>query len=656
MDIIVFDICGLIITGVLILSMISRRLYDSRANKILLLFMLTTFFATLSDLSNAIAANYWEVNERNIMLLYVFNFAYFATHNLILLLYILYIYASVDIWHIYQHNVLATTAWKILFFVEYLLLIFNGVFVDVFSISKDMKYVRGPYLMAFYAVSGILCIWSVVILFKYRALINKDKAISLILVLPLVGAGIVIQFINQHILIEMFLISLALLFFMVIVRREENQLDPIVGALTFDAGVEKVTRNFKTRKPETVLFIKIRNYHNLRLYLGQMHYNTFLRNCAEKFREFAKSAEIETELYFFDHGLFAFIIEGLDKESVDKTAQMCRDYLINEIIVDDFSVFPDPRINIVRCPEDVSDFSVLYTVGTTFHHTMPDNNEIHRFADYKDDYNFKIRNEIKDILKRGLERGNFSMYYQPIFSTKKGRFISAEALIRLNDDEYGTISPGLFIPMAELEGSIHEIGDFVIKDVIRFISENDIEKLGLEYIEMNLSASQCIEVDLVDKIKNTLEKYNVRPEQLSLELTENAADMNPVIVDQNIETLHKHGVRIALDDYGTGYSNIKRVVSLPIDQVKLDKSFVDMVDDTNMWIVIQDTIKMLKDMGKEVLIEGVEKENVADKFRELNTSLFLGCELMQGFYFCKPLPEKEFIEFIKEHMNTRGYK
>jgi EAL domain-containing protein (putative c-di-GMP-specific phosphodiesterase class I) len=173
--------------------------------------------------------------------------------------------------------------------------------------------------------------------------------------------------------------------------------------------------------------------------------------------------------------------------------------------------------------------------------------------------------------------------------------------------------------------------------------------LGLKYIEMNLSASQCIEVDLVDKIKNLMFEYGVDPRFVSFELTEAATDMNPEIVDMNIRKLHEYGVKIALDDYGTGYSNIKRTTGLPIDQVKLDKSFVDMIDDPQMCIVIQDTISMFKEMDKEVLVEGVEEEAVARKFSDLEADLIQGCELMQGFFFCKPIPGPEFLDFIKRY-------
>ncbi len=221
--------------------------------------------------------------------------------------------------------------------------------------------------------------------------------------------------------------------------------------------------------------------------------------------------------------------------------------------------------------------------------------------------------------------------------------------MRLWDPEYGQVSPGVFIPAAEINGYIHDIGEFVFEDVIRFVSTLEMDRMGLKYIEVNLSATQCIEVNLVEKIKNLMFEYGVEPRHLSFELSEGATEINPEIVDSNINKLHDFGVAIALDDYGTGYSNVKRTTSLPIDQVKLDKSFVDMIDDPQMCIVIRETIDMFKEMGKEVLVEGVEKEEVARRFMDLNADLIQGCELIQGFYFCKPLPEDEFVEFIKGH-------
>lgn len=652
MYIILFDFCAVIILLLLIASATYRKQYAGRTNRILYCILFVTLLASVGDMLNGMIANYWEPSDFARGLMYAVNFVYFTAHNFVIFLFVHYVYACTDVWHIYRQSKVLNKVWFGLLAIDLLTLLTNGWLIDTFSVSESLEYKRGPFLGIYYAVATIVALWVVLALIKYRKLINADKMVVFILMFPVIIIGMIVQLFFPQVLIEMFTVAMIELMFIIMVRREENQVDPITGAIKYNEGIERVLRSIELKKPINIIFVKIANYNNLRLYLGQDSYSSFLKICTTKFKEIAKNTSNPTEIYYMGNGLFAYVIAESTIERVLDAADKTNEFFFKNIEVNDFEILVDARICEVNCPDDISDFQTLYTLANTFHHTMPDDKRVHVYATYKYDLSFKIRNEIKDILKRGLEENNFHMYYQPIYSIVEQRFVSAEALLRLEDNKYGKIPPSVFIPMAEMEGSIHGIGDFVLENVIKFVADNDIEKLGLKYIEMNLSASQCIEVDLVDKIKGLLEKYKVEPDKISLELTETAADINPQIVDQNIEALHNHGIRIALDDYGTGYSNIKRVTALPIDQVKLDKSFVDMIDDKQMWIVIQDTVNMLKEMGKEILVEGVEKEDVAKRFTALDTDLFLGCELVQGFYFCKPLPEQEFIEFIKSHVTS----
>ena len=182
----------------------------------------------------------------------------------------------------------------------------------------------------------------------------------------------------------------------------------------------------------------------------------------------------------------------------------------------------------------------------------------------------------------------------------------------------------------------------VLEEVIKFTATEEFRRLGIDYIEINLSAMQCLRADLADEIISLVQKYDVDPKYINLEITETAVDYDPSITDSNINKLDEMGFTFSLDDYGTGYSNIRRVVSLPISLVKIDKSLVDEMDNPQMWTVITNTVNMLKNMNKEILVEGVEDARTVEKFTEL------GCDYIQGFYFSKPLPEKDFVEFIKK--------
>ena len=172
-----------------------------------------------------------------------------------------------------------------------------------------------------------------------------------------------------------------------------------------------------------------------------------------------------------------------------------------------------------------------------------------------------IQNNIDAIIDRALEEGSFQVYYQPIYSIPHGKFISAEALIRLFDSQYGFISPELLITAAERNGAIHRIGAYVFEQVCQFIASDDFRRLGLDYIEVNLSVAQCMNSDLPETLFAIMEKYHVPSDKINLEITETAAAYAQRVLSENLDKLTKAGISFSLDDYGTGYSNMKRVIS-----------------------------------------------------------------------------------------------
>ncbi len=648
-----FDECAIAIVLIFLFSYIIRKQYkDGRTNLILFLIMLMILVSTVFDLGSGSVDVYGYASQTLRVCSFAFNTIYFISRNLIAPLFVLYLYSSLDVWHIFRTARWRKLSWIIPISCCMVVILLNGTLLNVFSISEDAKYVRGPWIAVLYLISAYYAVWGIAITVRYRRIINRDKFVVLIFLYLMVFSGMMAQFIIPNFLIESFALAMSLLFFMVMVKRSENQIDPVTGAVKYNEGIERVSKNFITHKPVSVILVKIANHSSITLYLGQSKYNVFLHRITDILGTVSREKGFGSEIFYLESGLFAYLGDVLDDDIIYEVANGVKDALENDLDIEGFSVKVDERICVVKCPEEIEDFKTLFALGTTFHRTLPNDGRIHFYRDFCNDTDFRIRNEMNEILFRAIESNGFHMYYQPIYSTVENRFVAAEALIRLQDRYYGFIPPSVFIPIAESTGAIHEIGNYVLKTVIRFIAGLDMEELGLKYIEMNLSASQCIEVDLVERIQQFIEDNNISPSRLGLELTESAAGINPEIVDNNIRRLHDYGVRIALDDYGTGYSNVKRVTTLPIDQVKLDKSFVDMVDDPQMWIVIQDTISMLKEMGKEVLVEGVEEERVARMFTNINTDLIQGCELIQGFYFCKPIPAHEFIEFIKTHKNN----
>lgn len=172
--------------------------------------------------------------------------------------------------------------------------------------------------------------------------------------------------------------------------------------------------------------------------------------------------------------------------------------------------------------------------------------------------------------------------------------------------------------------------------------------LGIEYVQVNLSVVQCMQSDLVEQLLSIMDRYKVDPSFICLEVTETAAVYTPHIMEKNIKTLSDYGVKFALDDYGTGYSNMTYLLSLPFRFIKLEKEIVwECFKSEKAHIAIESTVAMIKKLNMQIVAEGIEDKH------QLDTLLGMGCDFIQGYYFSKPVPEKDFIEVLKKN-NTQA--
>ena len=336
---------------------------------------------------------------------------------------------------------------------------------------------------------------------------------------------------------------------------------------------------------------------------------------------------------------------GLCKHSA-YAASLINDALHQTVKIDKFDLNLIPYVCLAKCPEDIDNFQSLISFGTDFHEKLPYNGEVIHADGSTVKSMVSLLTGMDSIIERALANHGFHVYYQPIYSIEKKRFVSAEALLRLIDEKEGFISPEIFIPAAEKSGAIHKIGDYVLTEVFQFIASSEYKKLGLEYIEINLSVSQCMHHGLADSILESMSRYGVSSNQVNLEITESAASYDQSVMSENLEQLSAAGLTFSLDDYGTGYSNMYRIAALPLKIVKLDKTFVNN-QNSKMWTILQNTVRMIKDLNMEIVVEGIETEEMVKKFSDLK------CDFIQGYFFSKPIPQREFVEFIDRWNNRQ---
>ena len=244
------------------------------------------------------------------------------------------------------------------------------------------------------------------------------------------------------------------------------------------------------------------------------------------------------------------------------------------------------------------------------------------------------RHEIDDIIDEALKERSFEVWYQPIFSARSGAYPRAEALLRLPRGTEGVWTPGTFIPAAEESGAIVKLGEYVIRDVCRFIKSETFRVSGFERIEINLSVRQLQEIGEADAIIRIIDQEGISHDKLGFELTESVAANEEAILRENLRRLKAAGFSFSLDDFGSGFSNLQRLMTLPFETVKFDKSLSDNAFDSREQILLRSLISMLREMGLTVLMEGIEEKRQADLL------ISYGCDFIQGYYYARPMPER----------------
>lgn len=248
-----------------------------------------------------------------------------------------------------------------------------------------------------------------------------------------------------------------------------------------------------------------------------------------------------------------------------------------------------------------------------------------------------------EAMREALEQEQFVLFFQPQIDTCNGQVIGAEALIRWAHPQRGIIAPGQFIGVAESSGQIAAIGEWVLREACRNIVSWRDAGVELPRISINISGHQMRDGKLVETLTTILRSTGCPASSLELEITESVLMDNPEAANHLLSALQSLGCRIAIDDFGTGYSSLSYLKRLPIDKLKIDRSFIDELHlDGHDQAITRAIIALAQSLRLEVIAEGVENIEQLNRLREL------GCHQVQGYHFSRPLPEPDFLQFIED--------
>lgn len=520
----------------------------------------------------------------------------------------------------------------------------NPFYHLAFTIDTDFHYVKKPLFYLHDIVEASYLIPGMYTLIRKRKYLPKNfNACNIIILLLLIATEIETLTSNSDNIIMSVVVvqTLILLFSLLSYEQFWDKTHKMMNKLALYTYLDRCVEQEIT---STIYMIKIVGYQ----YLDEMDEN---HNLLSDLQMALRRVETVKNMYYVGSGRIIIVIDAEDKieESslLDKMYKICsRNRELNGTT---FSVNID--IYIMHMPEDIKSVTQLkeylkYNQYAVQIRDMEEKVHIYRSGQLEVQKALRVKN-VEDCIARAIEGKSFQVYYQPIYSIPDGEIHSAEALIRLIDPELGFIPPDEFIPIAEKNGAIMEIGLQVFESVCQFWHNENLSDLGMKYIEINLSMEQFMDDLLCYKLQEIMEKYEIPKSALNLEITETATMYEEVKLRRQMKHMSERGFLFSLDDYGTGYSNMESVIEYPLTLIKLDKSIVwSAVENEKSFITMGSLIHMFHNLGMKIVAEGVENVEQHKMLEELK------CDYIQGYYYSRPLPKDEFLKYIKNFQKT----
>ncbi len=306
-----------------------------------------------------------------------------------------------------------------------------------------------------------------------------------------------------------------------------------------------------------------------------------------------------------------------------------------------------PSIGIAFFPQDGADLDTLLNAAdAAMYQAKESGRRTYAFFTPAVARRVDLRLRLEQRLRKAVETHDFKLHFQPLVSLADGKMVGAEALIRWNDAELGEVLPTEFVPIAEESGLVVGLGEWVLKDACRARQVWRTMGLDVPPLSVNMSGVQLRQLGCVEALLDVLVQHDVQPAEIEVEVTETGLLDTSAVARENLIRLRNAGVKLALDDFGVGFSSLSHLRDLPIHRLKIDRSFtVECMRDARTLTIVKAVIEMARSLGISVTAEGIETQ------AQQTWMQHLGCDSAQGFLFARPLAPEEFLKLF---LDKRG--
>ncbi len=629
-----YDIAALIITIAMAAFFRYNKTIDTRRNGIFSIIISLAFISNVTDIITIFTATYphsvplWM----NILL----NMIYLVSFNSIPVIYFIYTQISIKGQEEYTKGELLAILFPEM--ISVLLIVTSPFTKWIFFFDRDGYYCHGAVFDVLYGIAAVYIMGALLLTVRNKRKLSALQQFSVFFYIVGTLICIAIEVNNERMQLISFMVAIVLILIYMTLENPEDYLDKKLGLYNSQAFSEIFSAATRSRKRVTIVGINVEGLKYINETMGASVANVFLADVAKYMK---KIDPLVTE---FSLGGARLALMGPTEEADwDGIIKKIKDRFKEAFTFNDVEIQLSAAICRLSYPENVSRYQdaldlIDYSIAEA---RLSSKNEV-VYAD--SEILERGRRETRVIMEMAsaISEDKFMVYYQPIYSVERGRVISAEALVRLRSDELGFVPPDEFIQLAEKNGMVVEIGNIVFKKVCEFIATGVPQNIGIEYIHVNLSTVQCMQEKLYKKLIDTMDEYGIRHSMIQFEITETAAVVSKDVLKTNMDNLIKAGVNFAIDDYGTGFSNINTIAEYPFAMIKIDKSLLwRAMKDERAMTALKYSIAMFKELGIMVVCEGVETKEQVDALTKI------GCDFLQGYYFSKPIPEGEFINYIE---------
>ncbi len=618
---------------IIVIMYFSKRQFPDRRNKAFSIILICSVIDVLLDIASSI------IYENCALLAEWFVYTVNTTFYLLQVGFsaLIYIYVIINAKKLAK-NIKSVAVFLFPALVVILLFLINPFTHVMFYVNSAGDYIHCAPFVLCYIVLVFYIVLSFITLFNYKKNLTNKQFNTMLSALIIIVIAVGLQYMMPYLLLTSAGMAIAITMMYLIMQKPEDMLDSMTNVFNREAMFMLISDLSESSKVYKMTTVELHNLRRINRIFGMSFGDELLAKLSEQINS------VSNEGWVFRFLGNVFVLITIDEDDGLEAYNKIRKSLLETCVVQGVEIKPYTTICAIENTNDIKNANdACNMIETVISEAKRGTASIISVDMMRD---MKRRNMVETELMKAIATESFEVYYQPIYSIKSKSFSSVEALVRFSPDNVGSIAPSEFIPIAEKQGVVAEIDSIVLKKVCEFIKTYDpAGKLGIKHFELNLSPAEFINNELSERVMQTVSDNGVDPSYILFEITESTAVSEFDSLHTNIEHLSKYGFKFVLDDYGTGYSNISILMSLPFSTIKLDKSMLTaaMMNPQNR-IIFEKTVSMFTQLGMGTVVEGVENDSEADFVIQSKA------DNIQGYFYAMPMKGDDFIRF----MNTEG--